>query len=124
MAQTAPQKREPAGAPDLPAIDRGHLEHMTFGDRSLEHEVLELFDSQAAMLIVRMRAGGEAALGPLAHTLKGSAAGVGATGVVQAAEAAERVAGSGAVACSQAVDRLAQAVDEARALIAELLREK
>jgi hypothetical protein len=87
MAQTAPQKREPAGAPDLPAIDRGHLEHMTFGDRSLEHEVLELFDSQAAMLIVRMRAGGEAALGPLAHTLKGSAAGVGANRVVQAAEA-------------------------------------
>lgn len=123
MTQPASLKRDPAGEAVLPAIDLGHLEHMTFGDRGLEREVLELFDRQAAMLLVRMRAGGEAALGPLAHTLKGSASGVGATRVVQAAAAAERVAGASADECSQAVDRLAHAVDEARALIAQLLRE-
>ena len=30
------------------AIDRAHLSRMTFGDRSLEQEVLQLFDRQAA----------------------------------------------------------------------------
>lgn len=120
MVRPAALTREPA---DTPAIDRNHLAHMTFGDRSLEREVLELFDRQAAMLIVRMRAGGDAAVGPLAHTLKGSASGIGAVRVEDAAAAAERVAGSSADQCSQAVDRLAKAVEEARALIAELLRE-
>lgn len=118
MAQLATSTPEPAAA-----IDRGHLEHMTFGDRSLEREVLELFDRQATMLIARMRAGGIAAVAPLAHTLKGSATGVGAGRVARAAEAAELAAGNGAGDCSLAVDRLAQAVDEARALIAQLLRE-
>jgi HPt (histidine-containing phosphotransfer) domain-containing protein len=114
----------PGHAQETPAaIDRSHLARMTFGDRSLERELLELFDRQAAMLIVRMRAGGPAALSPLAHTLKGSASGIGATRVARAAEATELVAGSSADDCSLAVDRLAQAVDEARALIAELLRQ-
>lgn len=105
------------------AIDRSHLARMTFGDRSLERELLELFDRQAAMLIARMRAGGPAAISPLAHTLKGSAAGIGAERVARAAEEAELVAGSNAADCSLAIDRLAQAVDEARALIGELLRQ-
>jgi len=103
-------------------IDRGQLERMTYGDRSLEREVLQLFDRQAAMLIVRMRAGGPAAIAPLAHTLKGSASGIGAGRVRLAAEAAEYVTDASPGDCSQAIDRLAQAVDEARALIAELLR--
>ena len=59
----------------------------------------------------------------LAHTLKGSAAGIGAGRVAQSANAAEIAAGQSAAECSQAIDRLAQAVDEARALIAQLLRE-
>ena len=92
---------------------------MTFGDRSLERELLELFDRQAAMLIVRMRAGGPAATASLAHTLKGSASGIGAGGVAHAAAAA----GASPAECNLAVDRLAQAVDDARALIAKLLRE-
>jgi len=119
MAQTA---TNPAVTADPAPIDRAHLARMTFGDRNLERELLELFDRQAAMLIVRMRAGGSAAVKPLAHTLKGSASGIGAGDVARAAEAAERAAGSGANECSAAVDRLAQAVDSARALIAELLR--
>ena len=118
MAQLATDRRGAAAAEA--AIDRGQLARMTFGDRSLERELLELFDRQAAMLLVRMRAGGAAAVAPLAHTLKGSASGIGAAGVARAAEAAE--CATGADECSAAVDRLALAVDEARALIAELLR--
>jgi HPt (histidine-containing phosphotransfer) domain-containing protein len=121
MAQTATDRCEQSAAGA--AIDRGQLARMTFGDRSLERELLELFDRQAAMLLVRMRAGGAAAVAPLAHTLKGSASGIGAAGVARAAEAAERAAGAAPSECSAAVDRLAFAVDEARALIAELLRE-
>jgi HPt (histidine-containing phosphotransfer) domain-containing protein len=107
---------------EAPAIDRDHLSSMTFGDRGLERELLELFDRQANMLIVRMRAGGAAAVAPLAHTLKGSASSVGAGRVERAAQAAELAADSPANECDGAIDRLAQAVDEARALIAELLR--
>jgi HPt (histidine-containing phosphotransfer) domain-containing protein len=105
------------------AIDRGHLSRMTFGDRSLEREVLELFDRQAAMLIERMRASNPASIASLAHTLKGSAAGIGAGRVAIDADAAEIAATHSASECSDAVDRLAKAVDEARALIAQLLRE-
>ncbi len=105
-----------------PAIDRGHLKQMTFGDRSLERELLELFDRQAVILIGRMRASDPAAVATLAHTLKGSARGVGAGAVARAAEATERAAGIDCTACTAAVDRLAAAIDEARALIAVLLR--
>lgn len=117
MAQSAIETVEPDAA-----IDRGHLARMTFGDRSLEHEVLQLFDRQAAMLIARMRNGDGAAVGALAHTLKGSAAGIGAGQVARAAEAAEQAAALSSTDLSATIDRLALAVDEARALIAELLR--
>ncbi len=112
MAQIAVKQ-----AADAVVIDRAQLARMTFGDRNLERELLELFDRQAAMLVARMQAG--AAVKPLAHTLKGSASGIGAAAVARAAEAAEL---AGADDCRAAVDRLAQTVDKARALIAELLR--
>jgi HPt (histidine-containing phosphotransfer) domain-containing protein len=105
------------------AIDRGHLARMTFGDRSLEREVLGLFDRQAVMLIERMRGGEPAAIATLAHTLKGSAAGIGASRVAETASATEVAAAQSATDCIAAIDRLAAAVDEARALIADLLRE-
>ena len=66
MAQTAiSQRGTVAAAVHSSAIDRAHLARMTFGDRNLERELLELFDRQAAMLIARMRAGGPAAIKPL-----------------------------------------------------------
>ena len=74
------------------------------------------------MLIARMRTGEPAAVATLAHTLKGSASGIGAAGVARAAEAAEHAAASRRPNAVTPIDRLAQAVDEARALIAELLR--
>jgi HPt (histidine-containing phosphotransfer) domain-containing protein len=123
MNQLASKSFDIAPAPGATPIDRRHLARMTFGDRSLEREVLQLFDRQATLLLGRMRAGAPDAVAGLAHTLKGSAAGIGAGPVARAAEAAELACGSGgAAACSLAIDRLARAVDEARAIIAELLR--
>ena len=85
--------QEPA-APGA-AIDYSQLQRMTFGDRSLEREVLQLFDRQASLLLARMHSGEPAAVATLAHTLKGSAASIGATGVVLAAAAVEQAAERG-----------------------------
>ena len=102
------------------AIDRAHLKRMTFGDRTLEREVLQLFERQAALLIERMRTGDAAAIATLAHTLKGSALGIGAGGVAQAARAVEAAATREDT--SLAIDRLTDAITAARAGIAALLR--
>ena len=111
----------PAAAVTL-AIDRGHLAHVTFGDRNLEREVLLLFDRQAVLLIARMRTSNPSAVATLAHTLKGSATGIGARAVAHAAEAAELASSQGAAECDLAVQHLATAVDEARCAIIELMR--
>ncbi|HEU4661670.1 MAG TPA: Hpt domain-containing protein [Pseudolabrys sp.] len=103
------------------SIDRAHLSQMTLGDRTLEREVLELFDRQAEMLVARMDKVASACVPPLAHTLKGSARGIGAWDVATAAEALELADGS-AVEFEAAKRRLAGAVRNARKAIAELLR--
>jgi HPt (histidine-containing phosphotransfer) domain-containing protein len=102
-------------------IDLVHLSRMTLGDRGLEREVLALFDRQATVLVSRMRSASPGAVTSVAHTLKGSARGVGAWRVAAAAEAVE-VAASGEGDVSAAITRLAAVAEEARAVIAELLR--
>ncbi len=115
-----------AAPPLVPAeqtIDREHLTRMTLGDRSLENEVLELFDRQAGMLLTRMKDAGANVAAALAHTLKGSARGIGAWHVAQAAEAVEQAAPQPDQAVlASAVEQLSAAVDEARTAIAALLR--
>jgi HPt (histidine-containing phosphotransfer) domain-containing protein len=106
-------------APAAVAIDRDHLARMTFGDRDLEREVLQLFDRQADLLLARMRDREAATVAALAHTLKGSASSIGANGVMSAAAAVEQAAGT--PARDRAIGRLAAAIEEARAAIAELL---
>lgn len=106
-------------APDDRPIDLVHLARATMGDRSLEREVLQLFDRQSTLLIARMRAAAPGGVVTLAHTLKGSARGIGAWRVARAAEALEV---ADALEVSSALDRLAAASDEARAVIADLLR--
>ena len=104
-------------------IDLVHLARMTLGDRGLEREVLELFDRQAGMLIVRMQQAARAGICAAAHTLKGSARGVGAWPVARAAEAVELAAGSAAeLELETAIARLGAAAAETRALIADLLQ--
>jgi HPt (histidine-containing phosphotransfer) domain-containing protein len=103
------------------AIDRNHLARMTFGDRNLERELVQLFARQASLLIERMRASEPYAMASLAHTLKGSAAGIGALEVAAAAQAVEKAATAGTVGCRPAIARLFVALDEACAAIEEIL---
>ena len=63
---------------------------MTLGERSLEREVLALFDRQTELLLPRIRGAGRPAAATLAHTMKGSALGIGAWRVARAAEAVEQ----------------------------------
>ena len=104
------------------ALDREHLARMTFGDRSLEREVLQLFDRQSEILLERMRASEPAAIATLAHTLKGSAVGIGATRVAAAAAEVEATAQARPGESRRAIDELAQAVEEARGEISALIR--
>lgn len=124
MAQVALNVIE-AAPPPMPksptdgAFDRVHLASVTFGDRNLERELLELFDRQIVLLSERMRGAEAAAVAALAHTLKGSAAGVGAFGVADAAAALEMAVTAGER--TAAMDRLAQSAAAARAEIAGML---
>jgi HPt (histidine-containing phosphotransfer) domain-containing protein len=122
MARGVKSVDEVGPAPDAAEglIDREHLARMTFGDQGLARELLDLFDRQAALLIERMPGSDPAAVAALAHTLKGSALGIGAGGVARAAAAVES-----AVTPSErgtALDDLARAVSAARRTIAALLR--
>lgn len=114
-------KESPSIVGDEPPIDIAHLARMTLGDRNVEFQVLELFDRQVEVLIGRMREVGPTGVASLAHTLTGSARGIGAWRVADAAEALER-----AVADKQewlsALDTLDCAVIEARLAICAMLR--
>jgi HPt (histidine-containing phosphotransfer) domain-containing protein len=104
-------------------IDDDHLGRMTLGDRRLEREVLEIFVRQTVIMLERI-AGAEPALAAAAaHTLIGSARGIGAWRVARAAEHLERVANgkSGAAALDEAVEELKSATVEASAAIAARL---
>ena len=114
-------KDAPSLAPDDRPIDLVHLARTTLGDRALEREVLQLFDRQSDILIARMRTAAPAAVAALAHTLKGSARGIGAWRVARAAELLE-LAGASGSSTEDALNGLTAASDEARTVIAELLR--
>src|ERR1700676_5316081 len=108
MSQTAAVNgKAPKLASDDRPIDLVHLARMTLGDRSLEREVLQLFDRQVTMLIARVREGSRGAVAALAHALKGSARGIGAGRVAGAAEAVELASAAGGDGeLRLAVDRL------------------
>jgi HPt (histidine-containing phosphotransfer) domain-containing protein len=75
------------------AIDRGYLARFTMGNDALAQEVLELFAVQVPLTVDRLRqARSDADWRAAAHTLKGSAAAVGARQLQRWAELAERVA--------------------------------
>jgi HPt (histidine-containing phosphotransfer) domain-containing protein len=105
------------GAGEVPVLDRGHLRRMTGGSVELERELLQLFDTQCAVLIDRMAECASSARAGLAHTLKGSALGIGAIQVAQAAAALEASDG----AQTAALLHLNEAIQQARLAIAPLL---
>jgi len=119
---TIDQTTAPSIAPIEQPIDLGHLQRMTLGERSLEREVLQLFARQADMLMTRMRNAKPAVAAAAAHTLKGSARGIGAWRVAAAAEAVERAGSGEAGKFKSMLAELAAAIDEAKLAIADLLR--
>ena len=119
IAQTA----APPLAPAEQVIDLDQLARMSLGERSLEREVLTLFNLQAGILVQRMVGEDAKYVAGLAHTLSGSARGVGAWKVAEAAAAVERLASAPEpIMPSSAMSRLSAAVSEAQAAIAKILR--
>lgn len=85
----AAEAAEPQGEAQGQVIDRAHLRQMTFSDVILEREVLGLFDKQATSMLELIPLAKPEALPALAHAVKGSARGIGAWRVAEAAAALE-----------------------------------
>jgi len=115
-----PTVASPSIVPDE-TIDRAHLFKMTLGDHSLEGEVLRLFDRQCRMLLERMKGADANCVKALAHTIDGSARGVGAWRVARAACAVE-IAANGGADTAAAIQMLAREVDDTLVMVADLLR--
>jgi HPt (histidine-containing phosphotransfer) domain-containing protein len=100
-------------------IDENHLARMTLGDRRLEREVLELFLRQSTIMLDRIVGADRPLAAAAAHTLKGSARGIGAWRVARAAELLEQAAGRERAApdLDEAVAELKAASLEASAAI-------
>jgi HPt (histidine-containing phosphotransfer) domain-containing protein len=110
-----------APMPAAAVIDQQHLARMTLGDRGLEREVLQLFVRQTSIMLARIAGASPALVAASAHTLSGSARGIGAWRVANAAERLESAA-SGEADTNGAIDELVAASAEARAAICQLLR--
>jgi HPt (histidine-containing phosphotransfer) domain-containing protein len=117
LAATADRDRKPT------VIDDTHLERMTLGDRRLEREVLELFVRQTTIMLGRIVGADPAMAAAAAHTLKGSARGIGAWRVARAAELVENAASGDSAdgAMEDAVTELKSASLEASAAIGSRL---
>jgi len=104
-------------------IDEDHLHRMTLGDASLEREVLEIFARQTVLTCNRLAGAEPARAAAIAHTIKGSARGIGAWHVATAAERVEQAASSGGSneAVSAAIGQLEAASAEVRDAIAARL---
>jgi HPt (histidine-containing phosphotransfer) domain-containing protein len=90
-------------------LDRAHFDHMTASDRALQIEVLGLFRQQVEAWRARLASG--EGWREAAHTLKGSARGIGLNALAAACEAAEN---------APEADRLPALADVHRALGAAL----
>lgn len=96
------------------AIDEDHLARMTLGDRRLEREVLEIFVRQTTIMLNRIMGAEPALAAAAAHTLKGSARGIGAWRVARAAEHLENAANADDNAAGGG-DDLVEAIEELKA---------
>ncbi|HMK70649.1 MAG TPA: Hpt domain-containing protein [Xanthobacteraceae bacterium] len=98
---------------------------MTLGDRRLEQEVLELFARQNALILGRIVGAPPGPVAGAAHTLKGSALGVGAWRVASAAERLEQAAiAADASGMKAAIAELEAASLEVCAAIAARMRDR
>lgn len=110
----------PPLAPLDSPLDLDHLVRMTLGDAELEREVLAMFAEQSTRLVSAMTAL-PADTADLAHKLKGSARGIGAFAVADAAARLEAAIRTGDEA-ARALAALKEAAAEARAAIEAILR--
>ena len=101
-------------------IDFDHLSRQTGGDHALERELLTLFAEQCVRHLRTIHVAEDVkARMDAAHTLKGAAQAVGAWMVAEAADAIERrLAAADQPGAEAAMDTLALAAAEARAVIA------
>lgn len=102
------------------AIDLEHLERFTAGDRALEHEVFRLFREQVHQWLRLLEPDAEEShWRSAAHTLKGTAKGVGAHRLAEACLAAEAVSGDAGtvVARSAAASEVREAAYAALAFV-------
>lgn len=102
---------------DACPVDLVHLSRQTLGDRELEKEVLSLFVNQSTIYLQRLQtAKSIKERKSVAHTILGSARGLGAWQVAEEAAKFE-------AHCTQKsnCDSLASAVDDANAYIRELM---
>jgi len=107
------------------AVDFDHLEHFAGGDQRVVDEVLEIFREQAGMWLRLLDPKAEdAAWRDAAHTLKGSALGLGAHDLARACAAAEQATGADLTERSLMLDRVRDALDLALADIAAYAHEQ
>ena len=108
------------------AIDREYLSRFTLGNAALEQEVLELFSAQLPLYVQQLAdAITASSWREAAHTIKGSAAAVGAKRLANLARLAEqldidRSTVAGPEQRQKALAAVAEAADEARREIAGL----
>ncbi|GAN00289.1 hypothetical protein U91I_03954 [alpha proteobacterium U9-1i] len=89
-------------------LDRAHFSHMTGGDLPLQREILDLFRAQVDGWMALLVPGEN--WRDAAHTLKGSARGIGLAALAEVCEAVEALANDDAEA---ATGLLRAALDEA-----------
>jgi len=107
------------------AVDFAHLERYAGHDQALVDEVLSLFREQATLWLRLLdpAVAGEA-WRDAAHSLKGSALGVGAFALADECEFAERASGEGEVERTMALSRVRDALDLALADVAAYAHEQ
>ena len=107
-------------------VDLVHLAKYTMGNRELEREVLTLFTKQSLIYLDRLRnAADKQTWCEAAHTLKGSARGIGAWQVADVAASLEHLSGKNAGGeKTSLVEALCDSIDAANGFIESLLTEQ
>lgn len=108
---------------DCRPVDLVHLSRLTLGNRDLEQEVLQLFIRQSSIYLKRLsEASDKKSWCDAAHTIKGSAKGIGAWKVAEIAEAIERVQKAEAEGeTRELLQALSESVEEANAFIESVI---
>jgi HPt (histidine-containing phosphotransfer) domain-containing protein len=105
-------------------VDLVHLSRFTLGDEKLEREVLQLFRVQTRIYLDRLESAADSkSWRHAAHTIKGSARGIGAWAVASAAQSAEELAAAPA-GKRAALKELTAAIEAAITFIDTLLGDR